>query len=101
MSDNKTFTSITAWKHFKQVNDSRLRELERKGHADPLYDEHLRNIGQTPDASFPVEISFHYNEEPREGFTPTDGPIPPDFEGLGDADGANPVIFGIDFDGLP
>ncbi|TAE34231.1 MAG: phage major capsid protein [Alphaproteobacteria bacterium] len=33
-----------AWEQFKQVNDHRLNELERKGSADPLYDEHLRRI---------------------------------------------------------
>jgi HK97 family phage major capsid protein len=33
-----------AWEQFKQVNDARLREVERKGNADPLYNEHLHNI---------------------------------------------------------
>ena len=33
-----------AWEQFKQVNDARLREVERKGNADPLYTEHLSNI---------------------------------------------------------
>lgn len=33
-----------AWEQFKQVNDQRLREIERKGNADPLYDEHLSRI---------------------------------------------------------
>ncbi len=33
-----------AWEQFKQVNDARLREVERKGHADPLYTENLNNI---------------------------------------------------------
>jgi HK97 family phage major capsid protein len=38
-----------AWEQFKQVNDDRLREIERKGHADPLYDEHLSNISSSLD----------------------------------------------------
>jgi len=33
-----------AWEQMKSVNDARLREIERKGFADPLYDEHLNNI---------------------------------------------------------
>lgn len=33
-----------AWEHFKQLNDTRLREIERKGAADPLYMEHLSHI---------------------------------------------------------
>src|SRR3954469_15408690 len=38
-----------AWEQFKQVNDARLRDIERKGHADPLYDEHLYNISSALD----------------------------------------------------
>lgn len=38
-----------AWEQFKQVNDARLRELERKGNADPLYNEHLNNISSALD----------------------------------------------------
>ena len=38
-----------AWEQFKQVNDARLRDIERKGHADPLYDEHLNNISASLD----------------------------------------------------
>lgn len=38
-----------AWEQFKQVNDARLREIERKGHADPLYNEHLHNISSALD----------------------------------------------------
>jgi HK97 family phage major capsid protein len=38
-----------AWEQFKQVNDARLDEIERKGHADPLYDEHLHNINSSMD----------------------------------------------------
>lgn len=33
-----------AWEQFKQINDARLSEIERKGNADPLYNEHLNNI---------------------------------------------------------
>ncbi len=39
----------SAWEQFKQVNDARLREIERKGHADPLYDQHLDNISSALD----------------------------------------------------
>ena len=38
-----------AWEHFKQVNDARLSELERKGYADPLYSEHLKKISDALD----------------------------------------------------
>lgn len=38
-----------AWEQFKQVNDARLSELERKGSADPLYMEHLSKINQALD----------------------------------------------------
>ncbi len=38
-----------AWEQFKQVNDARLREIERKGHVDPLYNEHLNNISMSLD----------------------------------------------------
>jgi HK97 family phage major capsid protein len=34
----------TAWEQFKQVNDARLKEVKSKGHADPLYDDHLSKI---------------------------------------------------------
>ncbi len=34
-----------AWEQFKQVNEARLKEIEKKGHADPLYMEHLQNLG--------------------------------------------------------
>lgn len=39
----------SAWEQFKQVNDQRLAELERKGHADPLYMEHLAKISEAMD----------------------------------------------------
>ncbi len=38
-----------AWEQYKHVNDARLQEIERKGHADPLYDEHLSNISAALD----------------------------------------------------
>lgn len=34
----------TAWEQFKQVNDRRLNEVEKKGAADPLTQTHLSNI---------------------------------------------------------
>jgi HK97 family phage major capsid protein len=38
-----------AWEQFKQVNDARLNDLERKGYADPLYNEHLTKINDAID----------------------------------------------------
>ncbi len=38
-----------AWEQFKQINDARLSEIERKGSADSLYDEHLGNISMALD----------------------------------------------------
>lgn len=38
-----------AWEQFKHINDARLRDIERKGHADPLYQEHLNNISSALD----------------------------------------------------
>jgi hypothetical protein len=38
-----------------------------------------------------------YYAEPPAGFTPTDAPISLKFEGLGDADHARRVVFGVDF----
>lgn len=38
-----------AWEQFKQINDARLSEIERKGNADPLYNEHLNNISMALD----------------------------------------------------
>lgn len=38
-----------AWEQFKQVNEERLREIEKKGQADPLYLEHLGRINQSID----------------------------------------------------
>lgn len=39
----------SAWEQFKQINDERLDEIERKGAADPLYVEHLGRISQALD----------------------------------------------------
>lgn len=39
----------TAWEQFKQVNEARLQEIEKKGSADPLYMEHLGRINNTLD----------------------------------------------------
>ena len=38
-----------AWEQFKDVNDRRLNEIERKGNADPLYTEHLSKINSALD----------------------------------------------------
>lgn len=38
-----------AWEQFQQVNNARLREVEKKGSADPLYMEHLSKLGQALD----------------------------------------------------
>jgi HK97 family phage major capsid protein len=50
MTDDKTYTLITAWEQFKKTNDARLREIERKGQADPLYAEHLHSINTVLDS---------------------------------------------------
>lgn len=39
----------SAWEHFKQLNDRRLSEIERKGHADPLYNDQLNKISDALD----------------------------------------------------
>lgn len=39
----------SVWEQFKQINDSRLLEIEHKGHADPLYMEHLSRISGAMD----------------------------------------------------
>jgi HK97 family phage major capsid protein len=46
---DRVYTLGNAWEQFKQVNDARLRDIERKGSADPLYNEHLRKINDTLD----------------------------------------------------
>lgn len=46
---NHVSTLGNAWEQFKQVNDQRLSEIERKGNADPLYEEHLHNISAALD----------------------------------------------------
>ncbi len=38
-----------AWEDFKHVNDARINEREKKGHSDPLYDEHLSRINHSLD----------------------------------------------------
>lgn len=38
-----------AWEQFKQVNENRLQEIERKGYADPLYQDHLKKISDALD----------------------------------------------------
>ncbi|MGE3714876.1 MAG: phage major capsid protein, partial [Alphaproteobacteria bacterium] len=38
-----------AWEQFKHINDARLNEIERKGSADPLYQENLNNISHALD----------------------------------------------------
>ncbi len=39
----------SAWEQFKQVNNQRLAEIERKGNADPLYAEYLSKINHALD----------------------------------------------------
>ncbi|NBX02718.1 MAG: phage major capsid protein [Alphaproteobacteria bacterium] len=46
---DRVATLGNAWEQFKQVNDMRLRDIERKGSADPLYNEHLHNISSALD----------------------------------------------------
>ncbi len=38
-----------AWEQFKQVNETRLSEIERKGHADTLHDGQLHRINEALD----------------------------------------------------
>jgi HK97 family phage major capsid protein len=38
-----------AWEQFKQVNDDRLKEIEKKGKADPLHEEQLDKINKFMD----------------------------------------------------
>jgi HK97 family phage major capsid protein len=38
-----------AWEQFKQVNEHRLNEIERKGSADSLHDGHLKKINDALD----------------------------------------------------
>lgn len=38
-----------AWEQFKSINDRRLEEIEKKGAADPLTEEHLGRINHTLD----------------------------------------------------
>ena len=40
----------TAFTEFKQSNDTRIKEIETKGHADPLLDEKLKKINDAMDA---------------------------------------------------
>jgi HK97 family phage major capsid protein len=45
-----TVNSIgTAWEEFKQTNEKRLQQIERKGNADPLFMEKLNRISDTMD----------------------------------------------------
>lgn len=46
---NKVNTLGNAWENFKDVNDARLSEIERKGNADPLYMEQLSKISSVLD----------------------------------------------------
>lgn len=45
----RVHTLGNAWEQFKQVNDLRLREIERKGAADPLYTDQLTKINHALD----------------------------------------------------
>lgn len=46
---NKVNSLGNAWESFKKVNDARLRDLEKKGNADPLYMEQLSRISNVLD----------------------------------------------------
>lgn len=46
---DRVHTLGNAWEQFKQVNDARLNEIERKGSADGLYMEHLSKISHALD----------------------------------------------------
>lgn len=40
----------SSWEHFKKVNDERLKQIEQKGYADPLTNEHLSKVNTSIDA---------------------------------------------------
>lgn len=39
----------SAWEQFKSVNESRLNEIEKRGNADPLTDQHLSRVSSSLD----------------------------------------------------
>lgn len=46
---DKVNTLGSSWENFKKVNDARLREIERKGSADPIYTEQLNKLSDVLD----------------------------------------------------
>lgn len=40
----------SSWEHFKKVNDERLKQVEQKGYADPLTNEHLSKVNDSIDS---------------------------------------------------
>lgn len=40
----------SSWEHFKKVNDERLSQIEQKGYADPLTNEHLSKVNDSIDS---------------------------------------------------
>ncbi|MBN8530596.1 MAG: phage major capsid protein [Alphaproteobacteria bacterium] len=70
-----------SWEQFKQLNEARLKEVEKKGAADPLYYEQLDRIGQAIDAtkSRMDKLETAYNrpgKDAGEGY-----PIPAAYQG--------------------
>jgi HK97 family phage major capsid protein len=58
-----------AWEQFKQVNNARLSDIERKGAADPLYSEHLGRISNVLD-SYKSRLDQVETAMSRPGFEP-------------------------------
>lgn len=49
-----------AWENFKQVNDARLKEIEKKGSADSLTEQHLNRINDfIDDTKTKIEAANH------------------------------------------
>lgn len=59
----------SAWEQFKQVNNRRLDEIERKGSADPLYAEHLSKLNTVIDQQKSRIDSLEVlNQRPAQGY---------------------------------
>lgn len=63
-----------AWEQFKEVNDARLKEIGRKGQADPLHDEQLGRLHEALDAEggfrssgFPALLDKAFARQLRNG----------------------------------
>lgn len=63
---NKVGSLANAWENFKQVNDQRLKEVEKKGAADPLLTGQLEKINTFMDeAKAGIDKAHHERELDR------------------------------------